>query len=197
MLADAPMERLQGALRDPSLWRQPASRRWRVALLAASVALMLIAALGGLWLGRMLSHPVTNWREAVAIYHMLYSRDTLAPFRPASREIRAIEKQLSAGAGLPIRIPDLSAQGLRFARGQLLRFSGKALVQLAYLSDDGKPVALCFLADQAAPRPPASERRHGMTVVHWVRDGTPTMLIGALPEKRLLALARIVLPQSP
>lgn len=117
-----------------------------------------------------------SWTEAIASYQALYVKQTLsgAGGGPLQEENLA---QLGSTLGV-----DLSAASslapLEFRRAQLLGFDGGPLVQIAYLTDDGTPVALCVLRLDGADRKPQSSVMMGMSAVAWQQDGFGFLLIG-------------------
>jgi anti-sigma factor RsiW len=79
---------------------------------------------------------------------------------------------------LALQIPDLRSQGLTFKRVQRLRFHDKPLVQIVYLPEKGKPVALCVLKEARADAAPSNARVDGIAVVAWRRGQLGYALIG-------------------
>lgn len=68
---------------------------------------------------------------------------------------------------------------LDYKRAQILSFEGRPLIQLAFLSKVGAPVALCILQsyDGQESSPGFSEMR-GMSSASWSKDGYEYLLIG-------------------
>lgn len=130
-----------------------------------------------------------NWMDAVAQYVSLFSRETLAGM-PADQEAQLSGlRRVSTALGREIAREKLAAiPTLAFKGTQLLQLEGKPVAQIAFLSDTGKPVAICIIRTPRAPEPPAPERRMGLNLVHWIKDGYGFMVIGDLPED---AIARI------
>jgi anti-sigma factor RsiW len=130
------------------------------------------------------------WIKAAAGYQQLYSRDTIALLQPDMSATAIIATQIRDVDNLPMRIPDLHSQGLTFKRVQRLRFHGKPLVQIVYLPEKGKPVALCVLAEEKADTVPWSERVDGMAVVEWRRGQLGYALFGEPGAVDLEALGK-------
>ncbi|WP_244128333.1 hypothetical protein [Burkholderia gladioli] len=89
-----------------------------------------------------------------------------------------------------MQIPDLRSQGLTFKRVQRLRFHDKPLVQIVYLPEQGKPVALCVLKEAKADAAPSSAQVEGMSVVSWRRGQLGYALIAAPGDVDLDALGK-------
>jgi anti-sigma factor RsiW len=118
------------------------------------------------------------WIKAAAGYQQLYSRDTIVLLQPDSRVTAATVAEIHDVDNLAMQIPDLRSQGLTFKRVQRLRFHDKPLVQIVYLPEKGKPVALCVLKEAKADAAPSSDRVDGMAVVAWRRGQLGYALIG-------------------
>jgi anti-sigma factor RsiW len=130
-----------------------------------------------------------SWRQSVAEYQALYAAETLTlnPQDPVKQD-ETLAK-LSARVGVPLERQRLQLDKASFQRGQLLNFDGNPLVQLAFLYDGDKPVAVCLIANGAKDAAPASEVRKGMPLVHWAHGGVSYMVIGQIKAGELTAMA--------
>ena len=126
-----------------------------------------------------------GWRQAVADYQMLFTTDSLTPDQGGDAALALASERV----GLPLDPATRAASGLQFRRAQLLAFNGKPLVQLAYLGDDGVPVAFCIIASNKPEADTQYEVRNGLGIVHWIIGGYGLMVIGDLPEDRLSRIA--------
>lgn len=135
---------------------------------------------------RTADQPV--WLVRVVDYHTLYDRETVAPSRATPAKITHFEQRFSRALGRRVHIPDLSAHRLQFRRGQILKFEGDPIIQLAYLPQGaGRPVALCLKRTRRADADPAYTEIRGMGVMRWRRNGVDYALIGYLAESALRA----------
>jgi len=174
-----------------SSWQWPAS-------MAASLLMGLIIGFG-VFSGKSNNHidMVDNWITEVANYQLLYVRETVTPAPPLSNEQQlALQTKLSNALKGDLVIPDLSEQKLNFRRGQLLDIGGKPLVQLAYLPEDGLPVALCVLKNNAKDSLPKSGQSRGLSFIEWSKNGLSYVLIGKTDEKVLESAALSAINQS-
>jgi anti-sigma factor RsiW len=175
------------------LRRSPPARTrliWQMAA-AASIAVTMFGV--GIVTGVVLKPEPTvtvdatrNWMEAVAQYVSLFSEQTLAgmPADPAARE--AGLRRVSTALGLDISREKLaSLPTLDFRGTQLLQLEGKPLAQIAFISDTGKPVAICIIKTTKPAEAPSPERRYGLNLVHWVANGYGFMVIGDVPQESL------------
>jgi anti-sigma factor RsiW len=123
-----------------------------------------------------------DWKDYVAAYQSLYVNATLASVAMTPDE--TILNLVSLGAVLD---HDISAAQtdkiLQFKRGQLLGYQGRPLVQLAYLTLQGEPMALCIIRIEGGGQ---SDIRltnlEGMAAAHWEKDGLAYLLIGGTDD---------------
>ncbi|WP_220750732.1 hypothetical protein [Jannaschia sp. AI_61] len=169
-MASAPV--LASAPSVPADLVQGRSKRspWPVRLgLAASLVLgVLIGAFGGARQGP------DDWMAYVAAYQALYTEETLSSL-PAAQTVTDAGLAQALGRDLP----PVDVEGLSFRRAQLLGYEGQPLVQMAFLTEGGAPVALCIIA---LPRQDDSPLRmtqlEGMQAAHWTDGGYGYLLIG-------------------
>ncbi|MFM0739413.1 anti-sigma factor [Paraburkholderia xenovorans] len=133
---------------------------------------------------------MTPWIKAAAGYQQLYTRDTVALLQPDTNTTAATVADIHHVDDLAVQIPDLRSQGLTFKRVQRLRFHDKPLVQIVYLPEKGKPVALCVLKEAKADSAPSAGSVQGMNVVAWRRGQLGYALIGEPGSVDLDALGK-------
>ncbi len=159
---------------------------------AAGFAAACAFALGAVLFGGDTAAVPDRWQEQVAVYQALYVTDTLNNVGNAPNDI---EEQLTRsgevlGRDLPIEaVGDLD--GLPLLRAQVLGFNGSPLIQMAYLTPEGVPVALCAVKLAGAETlSPKSESFYGLESVHW-SDGTFSyMIVGDVAPERLSRMAQ-------
>ncbi len=177
--------------RDPTTW----------ALAAGVVAAVTLSFVAGRWLEApglrpdvsMASSPKleSDWRRAVVDYQRLYVRETLSTNAPP--DAAAIASQLanvSAHGGLVIEARSAALPGLAFRRAQTLGIDGRPLTQMAYVSETGEPVALCFTQSKAPASAPVPAVIGGMNTVSWHDGAFGFVLVGHLETAVLLKAAR-------
>jgi anti-sigma factor RsiW len=133
---------------------------------------------------------MAQWIKAAAGYQQLYSRDTIAQLQPDLRATASTLADIRNVDDLAVQIPDLRSQGLTFKRVQRLRFHDKPLVQIVYLPEKGKPIALCVLREAKADAAPTSASVDRMAVVAWRRGQLGYALIGEPGHVDLDALGK-------
>jgi len=134
---------------------------------------------------------VPTWIARVVDYHTLYDRETVGTSKASPEDVVRLQARFSDLMQQTITVPDLDATDLEFRRGQILKFRGSPIVQLAYLPDQtGRPVALCLTPSSQADSAPSYSELRGMGVVRWTRDKIDYVMVGYLPEQRLMTSAR-------
>ena len=169
------------------------SMRWGGWQIAASIVVLGLGLAGGYIVGRaagpqtiadLQAYPV--WVVRVVDYHTLYDRETVAPSRTRSDQIKGLETRFSGVLGRKVIIPDLESDQLEFRRGQFLKFEDDPIIQLAYLPHKtGRPVALCLKATNGADSKPLFGALNGLGMVRWRQNGLEYILVGDRSEKQL------------
>jgi len=132
---------------------------------------------------------VHYWREVVAEYVALYTPETFA-FAPSDEdELVPRLKVVGDGLGLDLEPGRVALPGLELRGAVLFQYGDEALGQIAYLSTEYGPVAVCIIRNGVEDSPPAFEQRQGLNLVHWAQDGRGYLIIGHVPHDRLEALA--------
>lgn len=119
-----------------------------------------------------------DWRDLVAAYQALYVPDTLKIEVFDKEAANAKLTNLGETIGLDL-LPAQTIDTLMFRRGQMLGFEGHPIVQAAFLSPDGAPVALCVTRlDNEGSATIASRVMRGMAAASWSENGYGFLLIG-------------------
>ena len=170
---------------------QPAGTRGHLYRAIAASAVICLA-LGGA-LGFFLSPKQDQtWREYVAIYQALYINVTLAHIDEVEANLADELKRVSQAIGKEINLPSVTGQGqLSYKRAQILGFKGRPLIQLAFLSNVGVPVALCIIrSDTTAKQDVSLNARRGMSAASWANGGYEYMLIGGSDDALIAQAAK-------
>ena len=180
LLKEAPLAGLKASLQtaDRASPKAPRGPFWRSAR-AIAAGLGIVVFLAGFGLGRFAPHGARqeDWREAVAEYSSLYTRDTFANAQ-ADEASRAAElNSLSTALGVALTPDKLKLDDLALKSAFALAYDGAPLGQFAYTDASGAPVLFCILADKRADAPPANETRQNFALTTWARDGRGYMVI--------------------
>ena len=198
LLDDAPMGRLKASLAalGPPAAAVPAF--WRSArALAAGIAVAVF--LAGFGLGRLaprqtpetrVAEPAReNWRDAVAEYAALYTRETFA-YAPTGAAAQGAELMaLGAKLGIELTAERIKIDKLAFKAATSLAYDGAALGQLAYSDSEGATVLFCIIGSSRPDAPPANEIRKNFALTSWARGGRGYMVIAHLPATQVAEIA--------
>ena len=166
-------------LLPPALPR-PWPRRRLVWAAAACVALGVAAGAGGTWIGARPS-AMAELVDEIAEYHAAFSRESDHLVEVPAAHAQELAAWLGARLQRRLDIPDLTAEGLRFAGGRMLVVGGGPVAQLMYTRAQGLPVAVCIGRSEGAAQPVALDRRGALRVAVWRQDGLAYVVIGEMP----------------
>lgn len=160
--------------------RPAPSKGW---LVAASLIFGLLLGAGAM----RLANPQDTWVDAIANYQALYVPATLAGDVQPVEITKAVVSAFEAEAGISLTgVTEIA--GLTFKRAQTLGIEGRRLLQLAYVTEDGRPVAYCLTTVQDRDRLARHSVTYGLGAVDWVKDGVGYVLVGDLAADQLHAL---------
>jgi len=196
LLERAPHERLRAFLPPEAAPRAAWGRLAVIGLreLAAGIAIALLAAGAGAWIALTLAPrpEKPDWRSAVEEYVNLYTKESFSPLNP-DRSLEAIElSAVGARVVAPLTPETAALPGLRFTVAFMLSYEGSPLAAIANVDPSGEPVMLCIIANHAPDAPLRSERRGELSQAFWSRGGRGYLVIGRIPEERVVALAHIL-----
>jgi anti-sigma factor RsiW len=166
---------------------QRSNKIWPM-LIAASLAGAIVAG-GGLSAYR--ANQPADWKDYVAKYQALYVAKTLSNLDPVEEQQQVELSRATEAVGRQISLDMLQGNDdLEYMRAQILGFEGRPLVQLAFLSKVGAPVALCIIRSDEADTKIATARMEGLSVASWAQDGYAYMLIGGTDDSIVESAAR-------
>ena len=163
-----------------ALPERPAAFGWTS--LAAAAALALVVGLGsGAWLQ---ARAQSGWTHYVAAYQALYSNSTLDHINQSADAQQVELDRVAAAIGKTIRVETLTGfQEARYRRAQVLSFEGRALLQLAYTTSTGAPLALCIIrSERDRDAGPDLRQMEGLSTAWWAQDGYEYLLIGGTDD---------------
>ena len=149
--------------------------------IAASVALAV-----GVGIGAWLAAPKQpGWVDYVAAYQALYTNATLGHINQSPADLTSELERVSAAIGADLTVEQLSAiEGATYKRAQVLSFQGKPLIQLAFATPTGVPIALCIIRSGESSDVAALDtmRLEGMSSATWAQNGYKYLLIGGTED---------------
>ncbi len=138
--------------------------------------------------------PAGRWAQDVAHLHAYFIPESVAVDADSQSNADLIELQLSRLVNAAVPVPDFTSHKLAFRRAQVFGYRGSRMMQLSYMSDDDRLVALYVMA--GGPDAQATAMSHGdVTTVSWSRDGVRYLMAGEMPETSLRALAAVAMAQ--
>jgi len=142
----------------------------------------------------------SGWKDYVAAYQALYTNATLAKVEQSDIAKQQELTRVGAAIGKDMMISQLQvAAEIDYKRAQVLGFEGRALVQLAFLSSTGEPLALCIIrSDEARESTKAGSslaavqqmEMEGMSSAAWSGGGYEFLLIGGKDAMLMEKLAQ-------
>ena len=132
-----------------------------------------------------------GWVDQVASYQALYVTETLNGAAQDPAATQAALGQANTNLGFEFyQAPQI--EGMTFKRAQILAVDGETLLQLAYLSDDGVPYALCVTRVANDQDGVSIGMSHALATASWVQDGLGFVLVSGQDTDQAGALARQV-----
>ncbi len=161
----------------------------------AQMAAGMIVALGiGFGASQWMMHgqDQRNWRDFVATYQALYVNETLASVQQSEPKLSSELTRVAATLGTTLDLSAMqSVPTLDYKRAQVLSFMNQPLIQLAFLSDAGQPIALCIIKTQDAENSAIRyENLEGLESATWAKNGFEYLLIGDTDKDFLSKTAR-------
>ncbi len=194
LLEKAPLARLSAALPSESVARLATPARPRIAFreLAAGFVIGLVAAGAAAWIALGLARPANDWRSAVAQYTNLYTSETFFPLKPDA-SLEALElAAVGARVGAKLTPENVALPGLRFTVAFMLSFDGAPLAAIAFVDPEGTPVLLCIIKNGGTDASLRLEKREGLSLTSWSRDGRGYLVIGRKPQSHIAELAGLL-----
>lgn len=148
----------------------PRTRFWVPTAVAAAFVV-------GMVVPQFFAPSTPTWTEAVASYQALYVTETLSNAAQSPEDADLVLARAAKTFGVDLEHAT-QVQGMTFKRAQMLGFEGRPLLQMAYLTPDGTPMALCLVAVNEAERGPEPSMMFGLAGVSWVENGVGFFLIG-------------------
>jgi anti-sigma factor RsiW len=166
--------------------------RLRFARLFPYAAILLIGLSMG-YIGSLLqpAQKSGDWITAVASYQALYIEETLANAEQSSKMTDEVLNSFGNSQAVPV-VQFKELPTLVFKRAQLLGFKGEPLLQMAFTTASGQPVALCITPVNEADRVPEFGNRESLPAADWIKDGKGYILIGNMdPDDMRSAVSKI------
>ncbi len=181
----------------PELYRAPARRALRVALLAALA--LVSGALGWHLKGRVGGEggglpELAELVQPAAFAHLVYTTDTRYPVEIPASEQASLNRWVSQRMHTDLRAPDLAAQGLRLIGGRLLPSTNRMAAQFMYENAQGDRLTLYIrrIADYAGLSNFRYREQKGLHMFYWIEQAMGYAVVGEQPPAQLIGVANAV-----
>jgi anti-sigma factor RsiW len=127
----------------------------------------------------------------VAQYHRVYAGEKRHLVEVAAAETPHIESWLGKRLDMPLVVPDLTAQGLKFEGARMLVINGQPVAQLIYTPPDGRALALCVIRSPKEDKPLTASQQDDLHLVDWRTKGYGFVVVGWEDDARMRAIAEV------
>lgn len=176
-------------------------RSWSHGLAAASVWITCGVTAG--WFARSeVSMPwnnttaivSTNFARQALLAHVTYTAEQRHPVEVPAQQEAQLVAWLSKRLQMPIRAPDLNAQGFSLLGGRLLPADGMPLAQLMYQAADGERLTLTIRNAGRTSKDTSFKimEQNGNSAFYWIDHDYGYALSGSIDKGRLLRIATAV-----
>lgn len=133
-----------------------------------------------------------DWRREVASYHAFYGKDTIRRLKPSQAETDQELEIVSDAIGRQLKGIDRVLSGYIYKRAQILSFDKAPLIQIVFATPDDIAIAFCMKRSPASQTAPTMSRFYDLPLASWTRDGLDELVVAGLPEKDILAMAKVL-----
>jgi anti-sigma factor RsiW len=136
---------------------------------------------------------IPNWPSDMATFHAFFTKEAMAVSAESQSNPEVIKLQLSQLAK-PATLPDLSAYGLKFVRGQMLSYHGNKVMQLIYMGRS-EPLVAIFIGVGGLDMPFTPGSFGDVKTISWSADELRFVVASDMPLQPLRALAAVAQSQ--
>ncbi len=160
--------------------RQSANQNLANILRPVAATAVICLALGWLMAGYFYRENLNDWHNSVAKYQTLYVNSTLSQVNQSPALADEELSRVMAALGKPVSTGVLNdSPNLTYKRAQILGFEERPLVQLAFISKTGAPVALCIIKSGKSGDSEILPGEYlGMRTASWSKGAYEYFLIG-------------------
>ena len=137
--------------------------------------------------------PIANWPEDMAEFHSFFTKEAVG-VSPESQSNPDMVKfqlgQLSKSGTLP----DFTAHGLKFVRGQMLSYRGNKVMQLIYMGRN-EPLVAVFIGAGGLDMQMSPGRFGDIKTISWSADELRYVIASDMQLQPLRALAAVAQSQ--
>ena len=137
--------------------------------------------------------PIANWPEDMAEFHSFFTKEAMG-VSPESQSNPEVVKFQLAQLTKTGTLPDLSAHGLKFVRGQMLSYRGNKVMQLIFMGRS-EPLVALFVGVGGLDIPMSAGRFGDIKTISWSADELRYVIASDMQLQPLRALAAVVQSQ--
>ncbi|MEO7031657.1 MAG: anti-sigma factor [Herbaspirillum sp.] len=136
----------------------------------------------------------TNFARQALLAHVTYTAEQRHAVEVPAQQEAQLVAWLSKRLKMPIRAPDLNAQGFALLGGRLLPADGMPLAQLMYQATDGERLTLTIRNAGRASKDTSFKimEQNGNSAFYWIDHDYGYALSGGIDKGRLLQVATAV-----
>jgi anti-sigma factor RsiW len=141
----------------------------------------------------IIQSPIANWPEDMAEFHSFFTKEAVgvSPESQSNPEMVKFQLgQLSKSGTLP----DFTAHGLKFVRGQMLSYRGNKVMQLIYMGRN-EPLVTVFIGAGGLDMQMSVGRFGDIKTISWSADELRYVIASDMQIQPLRALAAVAQSQ--
>ena len=137
--------------------------------------------------------PISNWPEDMAEFHSFFTKEAVGVSAESQSNPDMVKFQLAqlskSGA-----LPDFTAHGLKFVRGQMLSYRGHKVMQLIYMGRN-EPLVAVFIGAGGLDTQMSAGRFGDIKTISWSADELRYVIASDMQLQPLRALAAVAQSQ--
>jgi anti-sigma factor RsiW len=165
-------------------------------LAALVLAVIGAASVGGVAWGSRAPPARAHLIDEIVEYHEIFSREIQHLVEVGTDQMEELTAWLGERVGRDIKVPDLTAAGLRFAGGRMLVISDQPVAALMYTRGEGLPIAFHVTRIRADDKPTCIQQHGSQRVASWISGGYAYVLVGEIDGSTAEELATLLAAQT-
>ena len=141
----------------------------------------------------VIQSPIANWPEDMAEFHSFFTKEAVG-ISPESQSNPDMVKFQLAQLSKSGTIPDFTAHGLKFVRGQMLSYRGNKVMQLIYMGRN-EPLVAVFIGAGGLDMQMSAGRFGDIKTISWSVDELRYVVASDMQLQPLRALAAVAQSQ--
>jgi anti-sigma factor RsiW len=137
--------------------------------------------------------PISNWPEDMAEFHSFFTKEAMGVSAESQSNPEMVKFQI-AQLTKTATLPDFTAHGFKFVRGQMLSYRGNKVMQLIYLGR-GEPLVAVFIGAGGLDMPMSAGRFGDIKTISWSADELRYVVASDMQLQPLRALAAVAQSQ--